>query len=146
MPNEQMPGEQPAGIDFDAIVNEIKVPPNLKPVYDKAVLSGLRLMFDKQSHKMMLDQLAKNGDLAKNISDGAISLVYMLYQKSNKTLPPQLGIPVGFNLVVRAVEFLQKSGDQRATPELLGQAIELFLTGMGLDDAAIEKMTAGVPQ
>lgn len=157
MPDQDMPGEQATetepsamaaqegGVDVDAIRAKIEVPPNLLPVYKKNVIAGNRIMFDKKSHKMMLDQLDKEGDLAQNISIGAISLVYMLFKMSQQTLPPQLGIPLAFEFTLTAFEFLQKSGDERATPELLGAALEKTMEGFGAKNDQVENMMGDQP-
>lgn len=106
------------------------IPPNLRPILDKIVLSGMRIMFDQSSHKMMLAELDKPGPLATRISNGVIALMYMLWTQSNKTIPPQLMVPGTLILTVKAFDFLQMSKDPEATKEVLGQAIEQAVHGV----------------
>lgn len=117
-------------IDVNAIIDKIQVPPNLKSIYDKAIVSGLRIMFDKKSHKMLLEQLDKPEPMEKKLSEGIITLVYMLWTESNKTLPPQILVPITVTLTLRAFEFLQDSGDQEATKEALGEAMHMAVVGL----------------
>lgn len=111
-------------IDIDSIVAKARagVPANLREIFDKAVLSGMRIMFDEGSHQMMLDELNQAGPMATRISNGIIKLVYMLWEKSNKTLPPQIIVALTLTLALRAFQFLQEAKDPEATKEVLGEA------------------------
>lgn len=126
-------GQQKAGaVDVDAIINKTRsgIPPQLQTVFDKVVLSGMRIMFDPQSHKMMLDQLNQPGPMDKRISDGIISLMYMLWTKSNHGIPPQLIVPATLVLTLRAFQFLQQSHDPEATPAVMGEAVAQAVQGV----------------
>jgi hypothetical protein len=117
-------------IDLKPILDKVQVPPNLKGIFDKAVLSGMRIMFDKQSHKMLLEQIEKPGPMPQKLGEGIVVLVYMLWTQSNKTLPPQIIVPLTVRLTVEAFDFLQKSGDPDATKEVLGEAMDVAVTGV----------------
>lgn len=118
----------PGAIDVDAILAKVQIPPKLKPVYDQSVLKGMRIMFSKSSHDMMEKQLAKEGPLADKMAEGITALIYMLWTGSNKTLPPQIIVPLAFTFTLKAFDFLQRSGDAEATKEVLGEAIEKSMT------------------
>jgi len=131
MPMGQQPGQQQSGqVDIQPILDGIDVPSNLKPMYDKIVLSGMRIMFSKGSHQLFTDQLQKEGPLGEKISTGIVSLMYMLWTQSNKSIPPQLIIPATVALTVRAFDYVQKTGDPEATKEVLGQAVESAIDGV----------------
>jgi hypothetical protein len=119
-------------VDVDSIISDIdgKIPSNLRGMYDKLILSGMRIMFDRNSHQMFLDQLDKPGDMPTKMAEGIISLIYMLWERSNKTIPPQLIYPVTVVLTLRAFEFLQRAGEQEATPEVLGEAVSQSVEGV----------------
>lgn len=128
-------GQKPAAtgaVDVDAIINKARanIPPQLQTMFDKVVLSGMRIMFDPQSHKMMLDQLNQPGPMEKRISDGIISLMYMLWTKSNQSIPPQLIVPATLVLTLRAFQFLQQSHDPEATPAVMGEAVAQAVQGV----------------
>lgn len=131
-PAQPQPAAQAGQIDVDAIINKTRgnIPAQLQPMFDKVVLSGMRIMFDQNSHKMMLDQLNQPGPLEKRISDGMISLMYMLWTKSNKTIPPQLIVPATLALTLRAFQFLQQSKDPEATGAVLGEAVAEAVQGV----------------
>lgn len=117
-------------IDLNPVYEKIQIVPQFKAAYDKTLLAGLRIMFDKRSHKMMLDQVEKPGDLAKNLSDGVIALFYIIWEKTNKTIAPQIIVPLVFTWTLHAFDFLQKSGDPRATKQVLGNATDMAMTGI----------------
>lgn len=123
---------QPQGgqVDVKPILDGIKVPPNLKPMYDKIVIAGMRIMFSKGSHQLFTDQLQKEGPLAQKISTGVVGLMYLLWNQSNKSLPPQLMIPATTALTVQAFDYVQKTGNPEATKEVLGEAIQGSLEGV----------------
>lgn len=131
-------------VDVDKIIATMKVPPNLKSIYDKTVLSGLRIMFSKDSFSMFEDQLNKPGNLAQKMSEGIVGLMYMLWDQSNKTLPPQIMIPVGVTLTLKAFDFLQKSKDPEATKQVLGDAVDGTMQGImrafGAKEGDMEKV------
>lgn len=102
----------------------------LRRIYKTVVLSGMRLMFDKQSHGMLLDELEKPEPMPNKIANGIIGLIYMLWQESNQSLPPQIIVPVTVVLTLRAYEFLLNSGEPDATREVLGEALALVTTGV----------------
>lgn len=123
--NTQAPAAAtPGQVDVDALLAKINVPPNLQGIFDKAVLSGMRIMFDTKSHAMMQQELAKPGPLAQKMVEGITALVYMLWKQSNQTLPPQIIVPLTFALTLKVFDYLQRSGDPEATKDLLGQALE----------------------
>lgn len=125
-------GNGAVDVDVDQIVATARkdIPANLQPIFDKIVLSGMRIMFDKSSHQMTLDELEQPGPLAQRLSNGAIKLMYMLWQQSNKTIPPQLMVPATLVLTLRAFQFLQESQDPEATKQVLGEAVELAVNGV----------------
>lgn len=117
------------------------LPANLQGVYDKAVLSGMRIMFDKASFQMTMDELKQPGPLATRIANGVIKLVYLLWTQSNKTLPPQIIVPVTLTLALKAFEFMQMVQDPEATKEVLGdathQAVQGVMDRFGVDEAKL---------
>lgn len=125
--------KKPAGpVDVAPIIAKARadIPPQQLEMFDKVVLSGMRIMFDKQSHGMTLEMLDKPGPLATRIANGIITLVYMLWEKSNKTIPPQLIVPATVVLTLRAFEFLQQSKDPEATTDVMGEAVADAVQGV----------------
>src|ERR1044072_5837251 len=107
--NTQPQGKAPAGaVEINPIVAKVRegLPPNLQPIYDKAVLSGMRIMLDKNSFQMTMDEQKRPGPLATRLSNGTIALVYMLWETSKKSLPPQIIVPLTLTMELKGVSLV----------------------------------------
>ena len=139
-------------VDIKPMIAAIKVPPKFQDIYNKVVLKGNAIMFSPDSHQLMLDELDKPGPMAQKLSQGVVALVYILFEKSNKTLPPQILEAVAYTLLLSAFDFLQQSGDPEATRAVLGEATHKVSVGihnaLGVsEDKFAEAMAAqGKPQ
>lgn len=156
VPNEAPENEPPEapqaetqehkGIDIEAILAKVEIPPDLKDLYEKCLVNGMRFMFDKGAFQETAKHLAKNEPMAKKIADGVVAVVYMLWEKSNKTLNPKVIVPVTFALTLKGFEFLQEAGNPEATKEVLGEAVDLATTTImqkfGVQPDQIEQLVA----
>lgn len=115
-------------VNIQQILGAINIPPKYKAIYDKLVLNGKRLMFSKDMEDALNKQLDGPGDLPEKIAKGVVAVMYMMWEQSNKKLPPEMMVPVTFTLTVEAFAFLQKANDPDATKEVLGDAIEKSTT------------------
>jgi len=131
-------------IDVNPIIDKIQVPSNLKGIYDKAIISGMRVMFAKESHQAFLSEVNKPGPMDEKLANGIVGLVYILWEKSNKTLPPQILIPITTVLTLKAYDFLQQSGNPDATKEVLGdglhKAVERVMGKFGVQPDQVEQI------
>lgn len=116
------------GIDIEDILEKVQIAPDIKDLYEKCLVNGMRFMFDKGAFAETAKHLAKDEPMPKKIADGVVAVVYMLWEKSNKTLNPQVIVPVTFALTLKGFEFLQESGHPEATKEVLGAAVEMAVT------------------
>lgn len=117
-------------VDVDSIISKIQMPEDVKDIYEKAVIAGMRLMFEKGTHKRLLEYLDAPGELDEKIANGIFALVGLLWTKSNQTLPPKIIVPLTITMVCRAFEFLQKSGEPGISKEVLGSAMDKAVTGI----------------
>ena len=99
---------------------------NLMPIFKMIVLKGDVQMFSKETHQLTLDQLNGPGPMAKKLAEGISALMYILFEKSNKTLDPSLLEPAGTVLLCHAFDYLQESKDPEATKEMFGDAVHQF--------------------
>lgn len=130
-------------IDIDAIVGRIQIAPKFKAIYDKVILSGRRMIGSEDTAPAIQKQLDKPGDFATNLAEGVLAVVYQLWTAAGKTLPPQIMGPVTFQLTLEAFDFLQKSGDDRTSKQVLGDAVDgalsMLLKGFNIDPNQIEQ-------
>ena len=137
---------RPEGEDLDtqAIKDNIKMPPELQEAYERVVIAGMKVMFSKESHKLMLDELQKEGPMGQKLGTGIAGLMLLLVKESNGTLPPEVIIPAGINLLTRAADFIRKSKIEKITNGDIGEAMEVFISTIlekfGVDPAKMADM------
>ena len=129
-------GAAPKGADPAAAAQKIianakqNIPAPQRAMFDKIILGGMRIMFDPASKQMTDEVLEKEGPLANRLIEGAITLMYMLWQKSNRTLPPQLIVPATLVLTCEGFRYVADSKDPEATGAVLGEAIAGAVQGV----------------
>lgn len=137
---------RPEGEDLDtqAIKDNIKMPFELQEAYERVVIAGMKVMFSKESHKLMLDELQKEGPMGQKLGTGIAGLMLLLVKESNGTLPPEVIVPAGINLLTRAADFIRKSKIEKITNGDIGDAMEVFMSTIlekfGVDPAKMADM------
>jgi hypothetical protein len=121
---------RPEGEDLDteAIKENIKMPPELQEAYERVVIAGMKVMFSKESHKLMLDELQKEGPMGQKLGVGIAGLMLLLVKESNGSIPPEVIIPAGINLLTRAADFIRKTKIEKITNGDIGDAMEVFMS------------------
>ena len=115
-------------LDTEAIKENIKMPPELQEAYERVVIAGMKVMFSKESHKLMLDELQKEGPVGQKLGMGIAGLMLLLVKESNNTIPPEVIIPAGVNLLSRAADFIRKSEIEKITNADIGDAMEVMIS------------------
>ena len=115
-------------LDTEAITENIKMPPELQEAYERVVIAGMKVMFSKESHKLMLDELQKEGPVGQKLGMGIAGLMLLLVKESNNTIPPEVIIPAGVNLLSRAADFIRKSEIEKITNADIGDAMEVMIS------------------
>lgn len=103
------------------------IPPALRDAYLRVVTAGMKVMFDDQTHGQMLQVLKQPGPLEQKIGMGVAGLMILLFQQSNKTMPPQVIIPAGVELLAHAVDFLRQAG-QQVPAQIVAEATSIMIT------------------
>ena len=115
-------------IDVETIKENIKMPPELQEAYERVVIAGMKVMFSKESHKLMLDELQKEGPVGQKLGMGIAGLMLLLVKESNGTIPPEVIIPAGINLLTRAADFVRKTKLEKITNADIGDAMEVMIS------------------
>ena len=120
---------RPEGDDLttEAVTKDIKMPPELQEAYERVVIAGMKVMFSKESHRAMLQEIQKPGPMDERLGKGIAGLMLMLFKESNETMPPAVIIPAGVNLLMEAVDFLRNSGLAKPTNADIGGGIEIMM-------------------
>lgn len=115
-------------IDTETIKKNINMPPELQEAYERVVIAGMKIMFSKESHKLMLGELQKEGPIGQKLGTGIAGLMLLLFKESNQTMPPEVIIPAGINLLSRAADFIRKSQIEKITNADIGDAMEVMIS------------------
>lgn len=129
---------RPEGEDLslESIKSNIKIPPELQDAYERTVIAGMKVMFSKESHQFMLKEIQKPGDMGDKLGQSVAGLMLMLFKESNQSMPPQIIIPAGLELLMQAADFLKNTKMGEPTNEELGRAMQVMINtvmkGFGL--------------
>ena len=127
----------------------INVPPQLQEPYQRVVLAGMKVLFSKDTHSMVQEELAKPGPMGQKLGQGIAGLMLLLFQQSNKTMPPQLLIPAGSYLLAQAADYVKKTG-QPVTNMDVAQGMEIMVDTLfskfGVDPEKVMNAAGGAQQ
>ena len=132
-----------------AMVREkLDLPPDLKEAYERVVLAGMKVMFDESTHEMSLKAMQGDGPIEERLATAIAGLMGALVEQSNKTMPPQIIIPAGIELLVAAGDFIKQSGAEPIENAQIGEAIALFIQLVleqsgAVDPAKMQEMFQG---
>lgn len=133
---DKMARPEGGDLTLESVKKNIKVPPELQNAYERTVIAGMKMMFSKESHGYMLKELQKPGDLGDKLGKNIAGLMLLMFKESNKTMPPQVIIPAGLELLMQAADFLKNTKMGEPTNEELGRAMQVMITtvmqGFGL--------------
>jgi hypothetical protein len=121
---------RPEGDDLSTktVTDNIKMPPDLQKAYDRVVIAGMKVMFSKESHRVMLQEIQRPGPLDQRLGKGIAGLMLMLFKESNGSIPPNVIIPAGVKLLMEAVDFLRDSGLEKPTNSDIGNGMEIMIS------------------
>ncbi len=103
------------------------VPPDMQDAYDRIVGAGMKFMFDKSTHGEVIKFLTQEGTLDEKLSGGVFYLMMNMVKQSNGSMPQELIIPAGIDLILQAAEFAEQTGIDQVTPEIIANAIQKYV-------------------
>lgn len=120
---------RPDGDDLSTkdVSDNINMPPELQEAYDRVVVAGMKVMYSKESHRMMLKELQKEGPIDQRLGQGVAGLMLLLFKESNETMPPEVIIPAGVKLLMEAVDFMRNTKLANPTNGDIGNAMQIMI-------------------
>ena len=120
---------RPEGDDLSTkdVSENINVPPKLQEAYERVVIAGMKVMYSKESHRLMLKELQKEGPLDQRLGKGIAGLILLLFKESNATMPPEVIIPAGVKLLMEAVDFMRNTKLANPTNGDIGNGIQIMI-------------------
>jgi len=124
-----MDKQQRNDLTAEQVSSQIKMPAELQEPYERVVLAGMKLLFSKETNKAVVGVLQnQDGDLAQRLGKSIAGLLAELYRKSNQTMPPQVIIPAGVELLMQAADFIRKSKIEPINNKIIGDAMDTMVT------------------
>lgn len=131
-------------LTLDSVKKSIKMPPELQEAYERVVIAGMKVMFSKETHRVMLKELQKKGPVGDRLGKGIAGLMLLLFKESNNTMPPQVIIPAGMELMMQAVDFMRETKTAEVTNQDIGQGVQIMISTVaskfGVDPKKLEQM------
>ena len=117
-------------MDYDKIRTKIKVPPELQDVYQRGVISAMKILFGEKTHNMLIESLEKpkGAPIGKIVGDAAAGTLGMVVKISKGKVPAMLTLPLGVEIVLQIFQFLEDSQMAQPTPEDFGDAMGVMIT------------------
>lgn len=103
------------------------VPPKYRNAYDRVVVAGMKLLFDKSINRKIMAGIDSKRPPDDLISDGVASLLLMLVKQSKGTIPQQIIIPAGVDLALQFTEFLQRTETVDVDEQMLASAMQKMI-------------------
>lgn len=134
-------------IDPQVIRAQIKVPPQFEEAYKRVVVAGGKFMFDPRTHEQAIKGLEGDGPIGDRLGKAIAGLMALLFKQSNNTMPPQVVIPAGVDLLTQAAAFIQESKLEPMTVNDLSRALVVMMSEItrlfGGDGAKVENAMSG---
>lgn len=101
-----------------------RVPPALQPALQKIMVAGRNMMYapTHQGGTLANQVLAKPGDPLRNIAEGVVKLMLVMYKQSNKTMPLQAAIPATYMLLMEGLDYAESSGHIKVDSKAISAA------------------------
>lgn len=107
---QQGPAQGMKQLSPAAVRAAMTIPPELQDAYQRIVLAGRKIMYSPQMADQIKQLLAGPGAVSDKIAQGVVTLMGLILNQSNHTLPPKLIIPCTLELVTEAAELLRQAG------------------------------------
>lgn len=125
-----------------------RVDPRLRPVVEKLVESGKRVMYSEKTRELAMQQLAGGTD-PENIGAGVAQLAGMLFTESNRTVPMQALAPASAVLLAEALAFLEEAGAVQVDEQFLAACTQAlgasFLQLLGITPEKLQEVIGQQP-
>jgi hypothetical protein len=129
-------------MNAEEIQSKIQLPPEMQDAYARVVAAGMKVLFSKQTHDVMLQQLNAPGDNATKLGQGIAKVIVFLFNESNGTMPQEVIVPAAMILLIKAADFVNQSGKGQVSDEEVGRAMEILIDslfeGFGADRAELD--------
>lgn len=126
---EAKASQEPDVFTVEGARAKMNMPKELQAAYVRIVEAGMKLMFDPSTRSQTIAFMEKPGEPAQKLGEGVASVMGLLFKESNQTMPPQLIIPCGVELLLHA-SAVAKSGGMELDKNTLAEAMAIMIEAL----------------
>lgn len=123
---EAKASQEPDVFTVEGARSKMNMPQEMQAAYVRIVEAGMKLMFDPSTRGQTLAFMGESGAPAEKLGKGIASVMAMLFKESNQTMPPNLIIPCGIELLLHA-SAVAKSGGMEFDKNTLAEAMAIMI-------------------
>jgi hypothetical protein len=116
----------PSQFSPEKVASMMKIPPQFQAAYQRVILAGRKIMYSDQMSQQIAQLMQGQGSVGEKIGHGVVALISIILEKSNGTMPPQIIMPAGAELIAEAGDLLHKGGVP-VTDKDLAQAMSVYV-------------------
>lgn len=121
--------QEPDVFTVEGARSKMNMPKELQAAYVRIVEAGMKLMFDPTTRDQTIAFMEKPGEPAQKLGEGVAAVMGLLFKESNQTMPPQLIIPCGVELLLHA-SAVAKSGGMEFDKNTLAEAMAIMIEAL----------------
>lgn len=106
------------------------IPPQFRVAVQKLVLAGQKIMYDPQTHHLMVQALQSDSDPAHAVGMGVTQLMTMMWVQSKGTIPLPAMIPAAILLTCEALDFCEQTKLLKPDADMVGNAVQIVVSYM----------------
>ena len=115
-----------------------------KDAFERITVAGLKMMFSKETHQMLLEGMDQAQDIATWAGEGIAGVLGMLAKNSKGTMPFEPMIASGVVLLMHALDFLSQLGKVELSNETIDTATKAYALALmkaaGIDENKLLQM------
>lgn len=134
---------------LSSIADQIKakLKPDLQDAFERIVVAGMEFLYaDDATHELAMRHIEEAADVPTAVGEGIASVMVMLGQKSNNTMPWDAGIAAGYALVCEALDFLEQKGSIQVDGGVIEAAMQAYVEQvlglLGISNDQVSQLTA----
>ena len=109
---------------------ESTVKPEMRNIYEKIVTRAIQFATTDKAHAMLFGELKNSKDPVKDVALGAVGILLILFQKSNRTMPMDIMPAAGMALVLQGLAFVEPMTGIKITKEDIDNAHTIFMANL----------------
>lgn len=129
---------------FQKVISDNEAKAKKRDAYDRIVVAGLKLMFSKDTHAMLMEGIDEAPDVAAWAGEGVVGVLGMLAKNAKGTMPFDEMLLAGVTLLMHGLDFLAQEGRVEPSVDTITVATKAYgkkvLSAGGVSDEQLSQM------